>query len=118
MTLDKLKPAETKELDISEYFEGEKVVIKLKHYSNWQRNEILSLMTSGQEYDEKTGKVVFKNTGFQTKLFFKELLYGVAEAPFEWTEKTIQEIDEKNPDLLAYIHSEVQKYNVPFGQMK
>ena len=115
MNLDDLIPSETKKIDVSEYFKSdEPIEIEIKHYSNWQRGEILALMTSGQEYDNNTGKVIFKNTGFQNELFRKELLYGVAKTPFGWDEKIIKEIDAKNPDLLAYIHEEVQGYNSPF----
>ena len=119
MNLNELIPAETKKIDVSEYFKSdEPITIEIKHYSNWQRGEILALMTSGQEYDQTTNKVIFKNTGFQNELFRKELLYGVAKTPFGWDEKIIKEIDDKNPELLAYIHAEVEGYNIPFEPKK
>lgn len=115
MDLHSLKPAETKEIDISKYFnEKEPIVIVIRHYTNWLKNEIQGLMTAGQEYDQKTQKVIFKNMNFQNQVLMKELIGGVQSCPFPWNEETIKEIDEKNPELLEYILKEIEDFNSPF----
>ena len=112
-----LKCLETKEIDVSRFFDiKEPVKMKIRHYTNWAKNEIEGIVTAGQALDAKTNKVYFAETNFQARVMIKKLLSGVAFSPFDWNEGSIRELDNLNPDLIAFVLEEIEKYNVPLAE--
>jgi len=92
--VDSIKMSETKEVDISEY------------------------IPSATEPVRNT--IEIKNTEWFTEARKIELLNGVLvddNFPFEkWDEKTIDEIDERCPELIQYLQDEIQEFNRPLAE--
>lgn len=123
-TVENVKLAGTKEIDISQYLNVDEVVkIKIRHLTNKKRNEVVALMMKGQELST-TNKDSFeiKNTDWFAEARKIELLNGVViddDFPFEkWDEDFINIVDEKNPELIQFIQEEIQDFNRPLAEKK
>jgi len=128
-----VRESETKDLNVSEYFDtDEKVIITIRRLRAKQRNEITLLMLEGQKINVKSKDEISEeeimgaeismdmaNTSWFAQVRTKQLIYSVVQNdnfPFnEWNEQVIDEIDERNPDLILYLQNEVQKFNQPLA---
>ena len=127
-----VRQSETKDLDVSQFFNvDEKVFITIRRLKAKQRNEVTSMMLEGQKANIKTdGKEAIKDeievevtdASWFARVRTKELLYAVVQNdnfPFEqWNEQIIDEIDERNPDFIQFLQTEVQTLNRPLAQQK
>lgn len=127
-TANDIRKAETRKIDISEYFKDEKkVYLTIRRFSNHQQNELVGIMTAGQEIKMKSKEIeeqfVKMSNAWLPEYRAKQLLYGVDaktdDFPFEkWDESFINEIDEINPDLISFIQGEVEDFNAPLAKEK
>ena len=132
-----IREAETKDLDISRFFDtDEKVIITIRRMTAKQRNEITLLTLKGQKVNMKNAgvsdneeevisaemSVNVDETSWYTQVRMKQLVYSVVQNdnfPFEcWNEQLIDEIDERNPDLIQFLQNAVQKFNLPLAKRK
>lgn len=122
ISIDNIKMAEIKEIDISPYLTvDEPVKIKIRHLTTKKRNEVIALMLHGQEMSGvNKDNIRIENTEWLDKSRMIELLNGVVvddEFPFEkWDEDIINKIDERNPELINFIHKEIQEFNRPLAE--
>jgi len=98
--VDSIKMSETKEVDISEYIPS--------------ATEPVTGAGGGEG-----NTIEIKNTEWFTEARKIELLNGVLvddNFPFEkWDEQTIDEIDERCPELIQYLQDEIQEFNRPLA---
>lgn len=127
-----IRQSETKDIDVSRFFDvDEPIIITIRRLKAKQHNEITSMMLEGQRANIKNdGKeiakdkieIIVENVSWFVQIRTKELLYAVVQNdnfPFEkWNEQIIDEIDERNPDLIQSLQNEVQTFNRPLAQKK
>lgn len=121
-SVDDVKISETKEIDISPFLTVEgPVKIKIRHLTTKRRNEVVALMMKGQEFSTQSeGSIEIKSTEWFMEARKIELLNGVVvddDFPFEkWDEDFINEIDEKCPEMIQFIQTEIQDFNRPLAE--
>ena len=127
-----VRAAETKDLDVSQFFNvDEKVIITIRRLKAKQKNEITSMMLEGQKANVKTDskgvtkdeiEIEIADSSWFAQVRTKELIYAVVQNdnfPFEqWNEQIIDEVDERNPDLIQFLQTEVQTLNRPLAEKK
>jgi len=121
-SIDDIKMSETKEIDISQFIPAATgpVKIKIRHLTVKKRNEVTALIMKGQEFTQKMDKVELKNTDWFLEARKIELINGIVvddDFPFNrWDETIIDEIDERCPELIAYIQNAIQDHNRPLAE--
>lgn len=121
-----IKALPTKTIDITEFFTnpGEKVKLKIRHYSHYEANEINALLLQEQSFrrgEENQDEVNVKKL-HMAEAFLARMRAGVLideEFPFEkWDDEFILKLDRLNPDLTGYIQDNIVEYNRPFEKRK
>lgn len=125
MRIDEVTPTEVKDLDITQFFKkkDKKIIIQIKHFSTYQRKQIIGMLTKSQKVDMKDNQMEvenleIQNTDFLADAYLMEMESGVVKAtcPFEkWDKGFIDELDNCNNELTAFIHNAIKEMNPPLA---
>lgn len=121
-TISQLRESSTVEVDITRFFPSatEKVIVKVRRLTNEKRNEVVAMMMRGQKFSG--GDIEIRDTSWFQQARSSELLHGVVvdkDFPFDfpWDEKTIKELDERNPDLVEALGEAIREMNGPLARV-